>query len=87
MLLCQIKTEQKRSTDQSPIKKKQSLEPWFQATYKSLVASWRSMVISNSRGPQSTQGSDKGLNPYGNSSIKDWSEKQRTKYCLPPNCC
>tara|TARA_X000001036_G_C20557148_1_gene756826 strand:+ start:596 stop:1105 length:510 start_codon:yes stop_codon:yes gene_type:complete len=29
----------------------------------------------NSQGPQDTQGRDKGLNPYDNDPIMDWSEK------------
>ena len=31
--------------------------------------------LPNSQGPQDTQGRDKGLNPYDNPPINDWSEK------------
>ena len=33
----------------------------------------------NSQGPQDTQGRDKGLNPYDNLPITDWSEKTTTE--------
>ena len=32
-----------------------------------------------SQGPQDTQGRDKGLNPYDNEPIKDWSKKTKKK--------
>ena len=35
-------------------------------------------MVSNSQGPQDTQGRDKGLNPYENEPIMDWSIKTTT---------
>ena len=35
--------------------------------------------LPNSQGPQDTQGRDKGLNPYANPPIKDWSIKTNEK--------
>ncbi len=43
--------------------------------------------LPNSQGPQDTQGRDKGLNPYDNPPITDWSEKttkERDPKCNSP---
>ena len=39
-----------------------------------------------SQGSQDTQGRDKGLNPYGNPPIKDWSEKTTKESPAGINC-
>ena len=40
----------------------------------------------NSQGPQDTQGRDKGLNPYDNPPITDWSKKTTKETPAGINC-
>ena len=55
---------------------------------------WRKQVakpipnyrLPNSQGPQDTQGRDKGLNPYDNPPITDWSEKTTKESPAGINC-
>ena len=44
---------------------------WEEANYEP-IPNYR---LPNSQGPQDTQGRDKGLNPYDNPPITDWSKK------------